>query len=837
MAQGMLDISIVQPDQGAPGINIGDTLTVDIGTVIDADNPGGLVDITTMTFAWEFEQTPGAGDWAPVANAAGDQMIGRTLVITADLGLDGLSLRVVGSFRDAEGMPEIVQSVPTAPVALAATGAPTAGADILVGTNGADLINALAGDDQILALAGDDILIGGPGNDILEGGANTIPGLGDVAVFFGPLDNFAFVVTPDGILEVVDIAAVQEDAVIGIETILIIDVPMADADVQALIDSLRAGDPTPAGVTLFSVADILDGDLIVGTANADALVGTDFGDTIIGLGGDDTIDGGVGNDIIFGDGVDPAAGLPDGVDGDDIIGWRVGDGRDVIDGGGNTAIGDTFDVRGSDGGDTFRIYTVASLTAVQVIQFGPLAAGTEIVVTRDDGLTGEAVIAELDNIEELVINADPVVAAGGAVGGDTIQIIGDFATTSLALNTITINGSSGNDVIDISGLTSAHRIVFNGKGGNDTIIGTMRPQDVIELAPGDNLADCIEADNGDGTSTLYTTTGSFTYATPSTPSQAPHIVEFGQADTVIDPTPPPVDPVVVPSPSVPAGPITSFGSSANDTKVGSAGHDILTGEDGDDTLLGLDGNDTLVGGAGADHLVGGAGDDLVFGNGGNDFILSGAGDDTVLAGSGDDTVFADAGNDLIFGEAGRDVVHAGAGNDTIFAAVGDGNDVYHGDAGIDTLDFEAVTSNLIVDLGTVGIGSASSMESGADTLSSIENVVGGSGNDTIYASNAANVLNGGAGHDVFVFRSAQAANGDSIEGFSSGDRIDLGPLYSGLTFDFDTAMSADFTMAGSLRLEIVGGDTLIQGNTDNDAEADFQIRVVGVTDLDKANFV
>ncbi len=58
-----------------------------------------------------------------------------------------------------------------------------------------------------------------------------------------------------------------------------------------------------------------------------------------------------------------------------------------------------------------------------------------------------------------------------------------------------------------------------------------------------------------------------------------------------------------------------------------------------------------------------------------------------------------------------------------------------------------------------------------------------------------------------------------------------------MTFDFDTAISADFTMAGSLRLEVVDGDTLIEGNTDGDAEADFQIRVVGVTDLDKANFV
>ena len=33
-------------------------------------------------------------------------------------------------------------------------------------------------------------------------------------------------------------------------------------------------------------------------------------------------------------------------------------------------------------------------------------------------------------------------------------------------------------------LTSAHRIVFRSNGGNDTIVGTLREQDVIELEPG-----------------------------------------------------------------------------------------------------------------------------------------------------------------------------------------------------------------------------------------------------------------------------------------------------------------------------------------------------------------
>ena len=72
---------------------------------------------------------------------------------------------------------------------------------------------------------------------------------------------------------------------------------------------------------------------------------------------------------------------------------------------------------------------------------------------------------------------------GNAGGNDTVQIIGDFTGTSLALNTITIDGTAGDDTVDISQLTSAHRIVFRSNGGNDTIVGTLRPQDVIELEP------------------------------------------------------------------------------------------------------------------------------------------------------------------------------------------------------------------------------------------------------------------------------------------------------------------------------------------------------------------
>ncbi len=77
----------------------------------------------------------------------------------------------------------------------------------------------------------------------------------------------------------------------------------------------------------------------------------------------------------------------------------------------------------------------------------------------------------------------------GTTGNDTFKIVGDFSTTSLRLNTITIDGDAGDDTVDITSLDSTHRIVFRSNGGRDTIVGTMRPQDVIELPNGATAAD------------------------------------------------------------------------------------------------------------------------------------------------------------------------------------------------------------------------------------------------------------------------------------------------------------------------------------------------------------
>ena len=183
--------------------------------------------------------------------------------------------------------------------------------------------------------------------------------------------------------------------------------------------------------------------------------------------------------------------------------------------------------------------------------------------------------------------------------------------------------------------------------------------------------------------------------------------------------------------------VVYLGMAGGGTGVGGALGDILSGLDGADALFGMGGDDSLVGHGGNDNLVAGDGNDLVFGDDGNDTVLAGAGDDTVFGGNGNDTIWADGGNDRITGGEGNDVIDAGDGNDTIYASLNDGNDVITGGAGTDTIDYQAITAALTINLGATGSGSASSAQSGTDALNGIENVKGGSGNDTIYASNAA----------------------------------------------------------------------------------------------------
>ena len=322
-----------------------------------------------------------------------------------------------------------------------------------------------------------------------------------------------------------------------------------------------------------------------------------------------------------------------------------------------------------------------------------------------------------------------------------------------------------------------------------------------------------------------------------------------------------------------------IGGSGHDTINGDNGHNVLAGGAGNDFLFALGGNDTVTGGAGNDTVYGGAGADVMDGGDGIDKldyftdtagvtvnlstgIGSGgeaAGDvisgfENVAGGSGNDRITGDGGANVISGGAGTDTLDGGVGNDTayggagddvIVAQISDGDDVYYGDSGSDTLDMSAITANITADLGTgvMGRGTVSSLQTGDDVIWSVENIITGSGDDAITASGAVNVMDGGDGDNTFHFTSAQDANGDMIIGFNPGDKLDLGGIDANAGSAGDqsfTIVSGGLSGPGQLMITLAQMDgedvTLVQGKTTEGAEGDFTIKIKGAHDLTAGDF-
>jgi Ca2+-binding RTX toxin-like protein len=108
-------------------------------------------------------------------------------------------------------------------------------------------------------------------------------------------------------------------------------------------------------------------------------------------------------------------------------------------------------------------------------------------------------------------------------------------------------------------------------------------------------------------------------------------------------------------------------------------------------------------------------------------------------------IFAGSGNDTISGDSGNDVLNGMAGNDTLIG--GEGNDTLVGGTGIDTADYSMTTGQIAVDLSGY---KASGVSIGNDILIEIENVIGGSGNDTLIGDQGDSILSGGLGNDRLV---------------------------------------------------------------------------------------
>jgi Ca2+-binding RTX toxin-like protein len=385
-----------------------------------------------------------------------------------------------------------------------------AGNDTLIGSSGRDQLFGQAGNDVLLGKGGNDLLFGGANNDTLTGGD------ADDQVF-GEAGNDRFIWNPGDDTDLNEGGSgtdtIEVNGGNGTEVFTTtangsrvrfdrLDPAPFSIDIgtsENLVVNANGGDDSfSATGNLAALIQItVDG----GTGN-DTLLGSNGNDLLLGGDGNDFIDGQQGNDTIF-------LGAND-----DTFQWDPGDGSDTVEGqDGN----DLLLFNGSAGNELFE----AS------------ANGSRVRFTRNLG----NIVMDLNGLERIDVNAL------GGIDTVTVNSLAGTNVTSFSANlgaiggvgdaqadTVIVNGTSGNDIIDVFGSGSSvavlglatvvnvtgseganDSLVINALGGDDGVTASTLPAGVIKLtidgdSGNDNLLGSQGADTflgGDGVDFVF----------------------------------------------------------------------------------------------------------------------------------------------------------------------------------------------------------------------------------------------------------------------------------------------------------------------------------------------
>ncbi len=696
------------------------------------------------------------------------------------------------------------------------------GADSLTGGSAADLLFGQAGNDTLLGKGGSDLLFGGSEQDVLIGGD------GDDQAF-GESGNDRLVWNPGDDTDLneggADIDTIEVNGGNGAEAFTVtangtrvrfdrvnpapfsLDIGTAE---NLVVNANGGDDSFSATGNLAALIKIT----VDGGAGDDTILGSNGIDLLLGGDGDDFIDGQQGNDVAL-------MGA-----GDDVFQWDPGDGSDVVEGQADT---DSMLFNGSAANELFD----AS------------ANGGRVRFTRNVG----TIVMDINDVEGIDVNA---------LGGSDSITINDLAGTDLVeLNTnlagvlggaagdgqpdtVIVNGTGGNDIIDIFGSGTSISVIglpvlvtlANAEGVNDSLV-------VNGLAGNDGVT----------ASTLVA----------------------GIVKLTVD------------------------GGADNDTILGSQGSDVLLGGDGDDFIVGRQGNDlVLMGigddafqwdpGDGSDTVEGQAGTDsmLFFGsaasenidisaNGGRvrffrdvasvtmdlddveqiDFRALG-GTDNVVVGDLSGTDTTQIGLDLRGPGGGGDgqadtVTVNGTNGDDTFGAAGDagGVHVFGLHTAVNIFHQEQANDRLTLNaLGGADVVDATSLE--ADGIQLVMN--GGLGDDLFLGSEGDDLFNGGDGDDVALMGAGDDTftwnpgdDNDTIEGqdgfdkmlfnganvaeqidiSANGGRVLFFRNVASVTMDLNDVEAIDFNALG-------GADTIVVGDLSGTDLAEVNLNLAAV---------
>lgn len=731
------------------------------------------------------------------------------------------------------------------------------GADILYGGLGDDLLNGGKHNDVLNGGTGKDVLIGGAGDDILYGEDDDDTLLGDAGfdLLFG--DGGNDVLLGGGGADIL-LGGSGNDYLSGGAGD---DIVLHGEDGDDVIEG-GAGNDSIEGDT---GNDIISGGIGTDTINAgeddDIAWGDDGNDMIEGGGGNDTLLGGPGADALYGD------------DGDDIIfgsGLSLTVASQIVLANPGVAFSMTT-------GSFYKIvdstlsYSTAAAAAVATTLNG-VAGHLAVITSAAEQAVINTIIANAGGSGSYWLGASDAASFPGEgawlwnYGPETHQFSNNAGASMNGLFAYWAGGAPANStgLEDYAALDSGNSGLWTANPSTATF------RYIIEW---DGISFGTDTDSdtligGDGNDVLYGGTGGSTF-------------DGGAGDDRL------------------------YGGSGNDTFKGGAGFDLYNGGGGVDTYDASDATESIVitafagvvllassdgyGAAGEvlsgiSNIIGGAFDDTIEGTNGVNVLIGGAGTDTLTyanatagvtvslaltsaqntGGAGTDTISGfenltgSAFNDTLTGDANANILAGGAGNDLLVGAAGndtlngqDGNDTLragaganslNGGAGTDTADYSDHTSavNAILDYLGVAVGVHST---GTDvyTFGTIENLTGGSGNDTLTGDGGANVLVGNAGNDTLNGQSGNdtligGAGNDTLNGGAGTDTADYSGA-SGWVFvylpdghtnfwgfpgdgdgGFDTLISIE-RVIGSAFGDLIYGDgsaNVLTGNAGND---------------------
>jgi Ca2+-binding RTX toxin-like protein len=681
-------------------------------------------------------------------------------------------------------------------VSLASAGAQATGGS---GTDTLISIEHLIGsgfNDSLTGNTGNNILHGGAGSDFLNGatGADTMLG-GDGTDYYA-VDHAGDLVSESnsslatGGNDIVYSYLAAYTLTANVERLRLMLAGASNGTGNGLDNILYAGDGNnvldgAAGNDTVSYAFAGSGIIVsLATAGAQAtggsgsdtlisiehLIGSGFNDNLTGNTGNNVLDGGAGSDFLNG-----ATGADTMLGGDGTDSYAVDHAGDLVsESNGSLATG---------GNDIVYSYLAAYTLTANVERLRLMLAGA------NNG-TGNA----LDNT---LYAGDGNNVLDGAAGNDTVSYA--FATAGVTLNLANAGaqatgGSASDTLISIEhligsgfndsliGNTASN--VLDGGAGSDFLNGatgadTMLGGDGTDSYAVDHAGDLVSESNGSlatgGNDIVYSYLAAYTLtanverlrlmlagASNGTGNALDNTLYAGDGNNVLDGA---------------AGNDTvsyAFATAGVTVSLATAGAQA-TGGSASDTLINIE---HLIGSGFNDNFIGNTANNMLDGGAGSDFLNGGAGADTMLGGDGIDAYCVDHAGDLVsesnssLATGGNDIVYsylaaytltanverlrlmlAGASNGTGNALdntlyAGDGNNVLDGSGGNDTASYAFASAGVTVSLATAGAQATGG--SASDTLISIEHLIGSGFNDNLTGNTGNNVLTGGAGSDVLT---------------------------------------------------------------------------------------